>query len=92
VAAIFPSVVLPARGAMMTRCDRVDFDSTTLASATYDHRQNQLRVDFREGSRYTYSTVAAAVFQDLVGSPSKGKFFNQHIRGRFPYAKQIVEN
>jgi len=79
-------------GTMMPRCDRVDFDSTTLASAIYDHRRNQLQVDFRDGSRYTYSTVAADVFQDLVGSPSKGKFFNRHIRGRFPYAKQIAEN
>ena len=72
--------------------DRADFDSTTLASATYDHRQNQLEVDFRDGSRYTYSTVAATVFQDLVDSPSKGKFFNQYIRGRFPFVRQITEN
>jgi len=77
---------------MMPRFDRVDFDSTTLAGATYDHRQNQLQVDFRDGSRYTYSTVAATVFRDLVGSPSKGKFFNRHIRERFPYARQIAEN
>ena len=72
--------------------DRVDFDSTTLASATYDHQQNQLQVDFRDGSRYTYSAVTPAVFQDLVTSPSKGKFFNRQIRGRFSYARQLAEN
>ena len=76
----------------MPLSDRVDFDSTTLASATYDHRQNQLHVDFRDGSRYIYSTVAATLFRDLVASSSTGKFFNQHIRGQFPYARQRGEN
>ena len=77
---------------MMSISDRVDFDSATLASATYDHRQNQLQIDFRDGSRYTYVRVAPTVFRDLVISPSKGKFFNRHIRGRFSYAKQVAEN
>ena len=72
--------------------DRVDFDSTTLASATYDHQQNQLQVDFRDGSRYAYSAVTSAVFQGLVSSPSKGKFFNRHIRGRFSYVRHVAEN
>ena len=77
---------------MMPISCRVDFDSTTLASATYYHRQNLLQVDFRDGARYTYSAVAPAVFRELVISPSKGKFFNQYIRGRFPYARQVVKN
>jgi hypothetical protein len=77
---------------MMPISCRVDFDSTTLASATYYHRQNLLPVDFRDGARYTYSAVAPAVFRDLVISPSKGKFFHQYIRGRFPYARQVVKN
>lgn len=77
---------------MMPIAYRVDFDSATLASATYNHRQYQLQVDFRDGSRYTYSAVAPAVFRDLVISLSKGKFFNRYIRGRFPYAKQVPEN
>src|SRR5437016_12639206 len=72
---------------MMSLSAHVDFDSTTLASAIYDHRQNQLQVDFRDGSRYSYSAVAPAVFRDLVASPSKGKFFNRYIRGRFPFCQ-----
>ena len=36
---------------MMPISCRVDFDSTTLASATYYHRQNLLPVDFRDGAR-----------------------------------------
>ena len=76
----------------MSISDREDFESTTLASATYDRQQNQLQVDFRDGSRYTYSAVTPTVFQDLVSSPSKGKFFNRHIRGRFSYVRHVTEN
>lgn len=77
---------------MMPQVDRLEFDSTTLASATYDHRQNQLQLDFRNGSRYLYSAVTPMVFRDLLSARSKGKFFNRYIRGRFPYAKQVPEN
>ena len=76
----------------MPLSDRMDFDSTTLASATYDHRQNQLQVEFRDGSRYTYSAVAPETFRDLVRAPSKGNFFNQYIRNHFSYAKLPAEN
>ena len=77
---------------MMPASDRVNFESTTLASAAYDHRQNQLQVDFCDGCRYIYFAVAPTVFRDLVCSPSKGRFFNRYIRGRFPYAKPDDEN
>jgi hypothetical protein len=77
---------------MMPISYRVDFDSTTLAQRHLLPRAESLQVDFRDGARYTYSAVAPAVFRDLVISPSKGKFFNQYIRGRFPYARQVVKN
>jgi hypothetical protein len=71
---------------------RVSFDSTTLASACYDHRRLQLQVKFRDGTRYTYAAVTPALFRDLIGASSKGKFFNQYIRDRFSYARLVPEN
>ena len=71
---------------------RVKFDSTTLASASYDYLQSRLQLDFGDGACYTYSAVAPALFNDLISAPSKGKFFNQHIRGRFPYARMVPKN
>lgn len=71
---------------------RVTFDSTTLASASYDHIRRQLQLDFHDGARYTYSAVAPALFRDLISAPSKGRFFNQYIRGRFPHARLVPEN
>lgn len=66
--------------------------STTLAAADYDGNRGQLRIDFRDGSRYAYSGVPVQLFLDLIAAPSKGAFFNRRIRGRFVYVKIAHEN
>ena len=75
-----------------TTAGRVSLDSTTLAAAAYDDRRGQLQLDFCDGARYVYSGVAPDLFRDLLCAPSKGSFFNQHIRGCFACAKLIPEN
>lgn len=67
-------------------------ESTTLAAANYDGDRGQLRIDFRDGSRYAYSGVPVQLFLDLIAAPSKGAFFNHRIRGRFVYVKIPREN
>jgi len=78
----------------MTRATsgRVSLDSTILAAAFYDGRHARLELDFRDGTRYRYSGVAPNVYGELLRATSKGSFFNQHIRGHFPYAKTVHEN
>ena len=71
---------------------RVILDSTTLAAVVYDDRRGELQLDFRDGARYAYSGVAPDLFRDLLCATSKGSYFNQYIRGRFPYAKLPTEN
>jgi hypothetical protein len=60
-------------------------DSTTLATVAYDETQELLRLEFCSRAVYLYFGVPATVHQALLGAPSKGKYFNQAIRGRFPY-------
>lgn len=62
--------------------------SKTLAAAVYDASQATLQLDFRDGSRYVYSSVPADLFRDLLAAPSKGRFFNQRIRRVLPYSKE----
>ena len=76
----------------ITPSGQVRVDSTTLAAAAYDDRCAILRLDFRDGARYTYSGVSPELFRDLLRATSKGSFFNRHIRGRFPCAKLTTEN
>jgi KTSC domain len=60
-------------------------DSTTLATVAYDEAQELLQLEFCSRAVYLYFGVPATVHQALLGAPSKGKYFNQAIRGRFPY-------
>ena len=75
-----------------TTPDRIRLDSTPLAAVAYDDRHGELKLDFRDGARYTFSGVAPELFRNLLRATSKGSFFNRYIRGRFPYAKLPLEN
>ena len=59
--------------------------STTLAAIAYDHSTSLLQLEFRTHSVYHYFGVPHDTYELLMLAPSKGKYFNQHIRGRFPY-------
>lgn len=62
-------------------------ESTTLATVAYDDARELLRLEFRSQAMYEYLGVPAKVHQALLGAPSKGSYFNQAIRGRFPYKR-----
>jgi hypothetical protein len=70
----------------------VPLPSSTLTQADYDSDQTRLRLVFRDGSRYAYSSVPPHLFFALLGAPSQGTFFNRYIRGQFPHAKITDEN
>jgi hypothetical protein len=65
-------------------------ESTTLATIAYDDAQRLLQLQFRSGAVYQYFGVPAAVHQALLRADSKGRHFNQAIRGWFPY--RLVPN
>jgi hypothetical protein len=60
-------------------------ESTTLATVAYDETRERLQLGFCNRAVYEYFGVPSAVHQALLGAPSKGKYFNHAIRGRFPY-------
>jgi len=62
-------------------------ESSTLATVAYDAARELLQLEFRSQAIYEYVGVPATVHQDLLGAPSKGSYFNQAIRGRFPYRR-----
>jgi len=55
----------------MTRATRVSLDSTTLAGASYDRCHQRLELDFRDGTRYTYSGIAPNLYRELLRATSK---------------------
>jgi hypothetical protein len=60
-------------------------ESSTLATVAYDEARELLQLVFCSRAVYQYFGVPGAVHQALLGAPSKGKYFNDAIRGRFPY-------
>ena len=66
---------------------RVDLKSTSLNAATYQDQSAFLDLEFRSGAIYRYVGVPAQTYQELLLAQSKGRYFNQHIRNRFCYAK-----
>jgi hypothetical protein len=63
----------------------VTVESSTLATVSYEEAQELLQLEFCSGAVYQYFGVPAVVHQALLGAPSKGRYFNHAIRGRFRY-------
>jgi hypothetical protein len=66
---------------------RVDLQSTLLNAATYQDQNAFLDLEFQGGAIYRYIGVPVQLYQGFLQSESKGRYFNQHIRSRFPYTK-----
>ena len=64
-------------------------ESTTLAMVGYDENLERLQLEFCSRAVYLYFGVPAAVYEALLDAPSKGRYFNGTIRGRYPY-RQIM--
>lgn len=66
---------------------RVFVESTTLSSAGHDAPSTVLELQFRNGAVYQYFLVPRRLYRDLLRAQSKGGYFNQNIRGRYPYQR-----
>ena len=61
----------------------VAVESSTIASVGYDLAQELLQLEFCSRTIYHYFGVPATVHAALLDAPSKGRYFNRTIRGRF---------
>jgi len=60
-------------------------ESATLVTVSYDGARELLQLEFCSRAVYQYFNVRAAVHRSLLDAPSKGRYFNEAIGGRFPY-------
>ena len=61
--------------------------SAVIRDFTYDETRNELAVIFTTGRVYIYSLVPPDVAAAFGAAFSKGTFFNDHIRDRYPFRK-----
>lgn len=60
------------------------FNSSAIRRAEYDPGSQMLKIWFVEsGGPYDYFQVPQHVFAGLCRAPSKGTYFNNHIRDRY---------
>ena len=60
-------------------------ESSIMARVAYEEAASRLHLEFGNFSTYEYFDVPVTVFEALLSAPSKGRYFNQAIRGRFRY-------
>ena len=60
-------------------------ESSAIRSIHYSDRRRELSITFAETGTYIYREVPQQVYDDFVKAPSKGQFFNEAIRDRYPF-------
>jgi KTSC domain len=61
--------------------------SSTIKSVEYDEGARELDITFTSGKRYRYFNVPLEIYAELLDAGSKGKFFNDNIKGAFAFAE-----
>lgn len=62
-------------------------ESSNINKISYDLKTNQLKINFKPNNTYTYENVPYYIWEGLVGSPSKGKYFHSFIKNKFTGVK-----
>lgn len=61
--------------------------SSTLAAVGYESAVRILHLEFCSGELYRYLDVPEELYEGLLRASSKGQYFNERIRDRFPYGR-----
>jgi hypothetical protein len=61
--------------------------SSVIQSFVYDKEERRLVVRFVSGKVYRYEEVPAAIAEGFGTAASKGTYFNDVIRDRFPFVR-----
>ena len=68
---------------MVSRIPRDGVESSGLARVGYSKRLRALEVEFHHGRIYRYEEVPSVVYSNLLAAPSKTRFYNERIRGKY---------
>jgi len=65
----------------------VQVESEAIDEIDYDAALSTLHVRFAHGGWYSYFAVPARAYEDFIAADSKGRFFHEHVRDRYPFRK-----
>ena len=81
------AVRLQAAPPAAVKTQRTPVISANLASVGYDRATATLEIEFRGGALYRYGGVPHPIYRELMSADSKGRYFVQHIRGKFAFER-----
>ena len=58
-----------------------------MASIGYDEESKTLEIQFHSGGIYQYDEVEKEIYEELMNSESKGRYFMSMIRGAYSYGR-----
>jgi hypothetical protein len=64
-----------------------EVESSSIKTVAYDKDEEKLWLRFKSDALYEYTGVEQQVAKDLVKAESKGHFFHENIKNKYPYAK-----
>lgn len=57
--------------------------SSLIRRIVFDEEAETLQVSFRSGLKYIYEGVPRTIYDALGRAASAGRFFNEHVKGRY---------
>lgn len=70
---------------------RVAVVSSNLAAVGYNSTAEVLEIEFQDGRIVQYAPVPADVHAALMAAASKGQFYQEQVRGKFPRREEMSE-
>lgn len=71
----------------MAEMQRQPVNSSDIASIGYDVATETLEIEFKATGIYRYFSVPRNVHEEFARTPSPGKYFLQHIKGKYAWEK-----
>jgi hypothetical protein len=71
----------------MSEMQRQPVNSIDIATIGYDETTETLEIEFKATGIYRYFSVPKTVTEEFQRTPSPGKFFLQHIKGKYAWEK-----
>ena len=68
----------------------IEVASSAIAAIGYDVRSCTLLVRFTSGETYGYLDAPVGLLAEFIAAPSKGRFFHEHVDGRFRYERLVA--
>ncbi|MFC7157364.1 KTSC domain-containing protein [Halomarina halobia] len=66
---------------------RIPVSSSSIESVGYDDAEMTLEIAFEGDRVYRYLDVPRGVYEGILSASSKGRYFHDHVRGKFHYLR-----